>query len=634
LEVAVILDRISGPRDLASLDENELVQLAAEIRSFLVDAVSKTGGHLGPNLGVVELTIALHRVFESPKDAIIWDTGHQSYVHKILTGRRHLFGTLRQAGGISGYPSRSESAHDFVENSHASVALGYAAGLAESRRRHGLDGRVIAVVGDGALTGGVALEALNNIGAMQLDVLVVLNDNGRSYQPTVGSLASYLSRLRLDPRYRKAKKGIERMLESVPAVGASLAEEAKRLKQGLKQLVSPQVIFEDLGFYYAGPIDGHDLHELERAMVLAKDIEGPVLLHVLTEKGHGYSPAIEDEIEKAHALGAFDPLTGKPTKPKPRSWTSAFAEVLCQIAEERPDVVGITAAMASPTGLSKLAERFPDRVFDVGIAEQFATVFAAGLAMGGCRPIVAIYSTFLQRAFDQLMMDVCLHRLPVLFVIDRAGITGDDGPSHHGVFDLSYLRAMPNMVIAAPRDEFELRDLLYTALEHDGPFAIRFPKGSVPEAEARPRAILPIGSWEILREGEDVCVLAVGKTVSHALEAAEKLEGEGVSARVVNARFVKPLPDDLMSYVGGFDLVVTVEDNVLAGGFGSAVLEALSGVGPSSGNRPAVERVGVPDRFLEHASQDIWYERLGLDASGLKKRILDAVESIDRARLG
>ncbi len=613
----MILEKIASPADLKALEPDELDTLCEEIRTFLVDSVSKTGGHLGPNLGVVELTLAIHRVFESPKDAIVWDTGHQAYVHKIVTGRAGRFASLRREGGLSGYPSRSESPHDLVENSHASVALGYAAGLAESRRRYGIEGKVIAVVGDGALTGGVALEALNNIGHMQLDVLVVLNDNGRSYQPTVGSIASYLARLRLSPRYRKAKREVEQILMTIPRVGESLASEARKLKQGIKQLVAPQVIFEDLGFYYSGPFDGHDLCALEQALRMARDVEGPVLLHVLTEKGHGYGPAVEDEVEKAHALGSFDPLTGKPTKPKPRTWTAAFAEELCRVAEERPEVVGITAAMASPTGLSKLAEKYPERVFDVGIAEQFATVFAAGLAMGGARPVVAIYSTFLQRAFDQLMMDVALHRLPVLFVLDRAGITGDDGPSHHGVFDLTYLRAIPDMVVSAPRDEWELRDLIATALEYDGPFAIRFPKGSVPDSPERPRRTLPIGSWELLQDGSDVCLLATGKMVSVALDAAAKLEADGLSVRVVDARFVKPLDPALPDFVSGCKAVFTLEDNVLTGGFGSAVLEEVN----EKGIDVDLVRVGIPNRFLEHASQDSWFERLELDAEGIYRRV-------------
>ncbi len=614
-----MLERIGSPTDLKSLDYEELAQLSQEIREFLVDSVSKTGGHLGPNLGVVELTLALHRVFESPKDAIIWDTGHQAYVHKIVTGRVGRFDTLRQEGGLSGYPSRSESPHDLIENSHASVSLGYAAGLAESRRRHGLDGKVVAVVGDGALTGGVALEALNNIGDKELNILVVLNDNGRSYQPTVGGLASYLARLRLSPRYRKAKREIEHLLTAIPGIGESLAAEAKRIKQGMKQLVAPQVIFEDLGFYYAGPIDGHDIETLERALKLAKEVEGPVMLHVLTEKGHGYTPAVADEIEKLHALGAFDPATGKPTKPKARTWTAAFSDELLAVAERRSDVVAITAAMASPTGLQKLAERYPDRVFDVGIAEQFATVFAAGLAMGGLRPVVAIYSTFLQRAFDQIMMDVGLHRLSVLFIIDRAGITGDDGPSHHGIFDLTYLRAIPSMVVAAPRDEWELRDLMATALEYDGPFAIRFPKGEVPQTPERPTRILPIGSWEVLREGDDVCLLATGKMVANALDAAAKLETDGVSARVVDARFIKPLDPRLEEYISGCRAVFTLEDNVVTGGFGSAVLEELS----AKRIQAPVFQIAIPSAYLEHASQQSWFEKLGLDSAGIHRRVLE-----------
>lgn len=601
---------------LKALDETALNLLAHEIRLFLIDSVSKTGGHLGPNLGVVELTIALHRVFDSPRDPIIWDTGHQTYVHKILTGRADRFDTLRQAGGLSGYPSRSESPHDLIENSHASGSLAYAAGLAKTA-----EGQVVVVIGDGALTGGVALEALNNIGESEDDILVILNDNGRSYQPTVGGLSAHLAHLRFDPRYRRAKARIENRLKEVPRIGDSLAREAKRVKQGLKQLVAPQVLFEDLGFYYAGPIDGHDLPELERDIRLAAEIEGPVLLHVVTEKGHGYTPAVEDELEKHHALGKFDPATGKKIAQTGRTWTAAFTETLCDAAAEHEEIVGITAAMASPTGIGKFAERFPDRAYDVGIAEQYATTFAAGLAMGGLHPVVAVYSTFLQRAYDQVLLDVCLHDLPVTFVLDRAGITGDDGPSHHGMFDLTYLRAMPKMVIAAPRDEWELRDLFATAISHDGPFAIRFPKGQVPDSSERPASRIPIGEWEVLREGRQGLILATGKMVVNSLDAAEKLAADGIELSVVNCRYVKPMDPRLAQWAAETPLVITAEDNVLTGGFGSGVAEVLSDAGVTV----PVLRIGIPDRFLEHASQDIWFERLGLDAEGIASKVQEAI---------
>lgn len=607
---------IESLEELKSLDAAELNLLAHEIRLFLIESVSKTGGHLGPNLGVVELTIALHRVFDSPKDPIIWDTGHQAYVHKILTGRASQFDSLRQAGGLSGYPNRSESVHDLIENSHASGSLAYASGIAKTAK-----GQVVAVIGDGALTGGVAFEALNNIGESEDDILIVLNDNGRSYQPTVGGLSAHLAHLRFDPRYRRAKERIESRLKEVPRIGDSLAREAKRIKQGLKQLVAPQVLFEDLGFSYAGPIDGHNIVELERDIRLAAQIQGPVLLHVVTEKGHGYSPAIEDELEKHHALGKFDPATGKKLSQAGRTWTAVFSEALCHEADKNEALVGITAAMASPTGIAKLAEKYPDRTFDVGIAEQYATTFAAGLAMGGLHPVLAVYSTFLQRAYDQVLLDVCLHNLPVTFVLDRAGITGDDGPSHHGVFDLTYLRAMPNMVIAAPKDEWELRDLFVTAMNHDGPFALRFPKGQVPEATERQEAILPIGQWEMLREGGQGLILATGKMVANSLDAADKLAADGIEVAVVNCRFIKPMDIRLVEWASSAPLVVTAEDNVLAGGFGAGVVEALA----DAGVEVPIVRLGVPDQFLEQASQDIWFERLGLDADGIATSTRDAI---------
>jgi len=468
-----LLETINSPADLRGLDLSQLAELAAEVRAFLVEQTSKTGGHLSPNLGVVELTFALHRVFDSPKDAIVWDTGHQAYVHKIVTGRARDFARLRQAGGLSGYPSRKESEHDLVENSHASTSLSYALGMAEARLRKGTNGFVIAVIGDGALTGGMAYEALNQIAHLQPpNLIIVINDNGRSYAPTVGGLARHLSQLRIDPRYERVKVEISRLLRDLPLVGSTADQAAYRVKESLKQLLQPSTVFESLGIKYAGVVDGHDEAELEAVLSRAKKLKAPVVVHVVTEKGHGYGPAVEDEIDKLHGVSAFDPLTGRP-RSTDLKYTDVFGEALMTAATRRPEVCAITAAMASSTGLLNFAKEFPDRFFDVGICEQHAVTFAAGLAMSGMRPVVCIYSTFLARAFDQTVMDVALHKLPVVFAIDRAGVTGPDGSSHHGMLDLSYLRLIPNMKVAAPADATELCALLETALTMDGLVAIR-----------------------------------------------------------------------------------------------------------------------------------------------------------------
>ncbi len=620
----MILERIDGPQDLAGLTAEELAQLAREIRAFLVDSISRTGGHLGPNLGVVELTIALHRVFESPRDRFIWDTGHQSYVHKILTGRREGFGSLRSAGGLSGYPSRVESEHDLVENSHASTALSYAAGIAEARRLTGEEGGVIAVVGDGALTGGMAYEALNNIGHSQPDLLIVLNDNGRSYQPTVGGLARHLSRIRLSPSYRRVKADVQESLERIPRFGRALADLAKRTKNAAKQLVAPQTIFEDLGLVYSGPIDGHDIAAIERALRSAARLGGPVVVHVVTEKGHGYGPAVSDEIEQFHSVKSFDVGTGAQKAPL-RDYTSVYAEALCEIAENRPEIVAITAAMASPTGLDRFAARFPARFFDVGIAEQHAVGFAAGLAMAGLRPVLALYSTFLQRAFDQLVMDVCLHDLPVVITLDRSGVTGNDGPSHHGVFDLSFTRIAPNLTVIAPADQNELRHALFTALtEINGPCVVRFPKGQASGVDLEPFRALAIGEWGIegdVRTG-DVLVIGTGRMAVQAREAAQRLEKDEVRATAVNARFVKPLDPRLAGWASKASLVVTVEDNLRSGGFGSAVAEKLA----EAGVRTPHVLLAVPDRFLAHGDVDQIHASLGLDAEGIVRSVTTELE--------
>ncbi len=618
-----VLESIHSPADLRSLSRDQLESLAAEIRSVLVDQVSKTGGHLSPNLGVVELTLALHRVFDSPRDAIVWDTGHQAYVHKLLTGRAAAFSTLRQPRGISGYPCRAESPHDVVENSHASTSLSYALGLAEARLRGGVRGHVVAVIGDGALTGGMAYEALNQIAHLQPpNLVIVLNDNGRSYAPTVGGLARHLAQLQIDPRYERVKEEISHRLRDLPLVGAQAEEAAFRFKESVKQLLQPTTVFDSLGLKYAGPANGHDLDALEDLLRRAKRLRAPTVIHVVTEKGRGYGPAIDDELDKLHQVSAqSDPLTGRPRRSE-LTYTDVFGEAMLSAATRRPDVVAITAAMASSTGLLNLAREFPERVFDVGICEQHAVTFAAGLAMGGRRPIVCVYSTFLQRAFDQAMMDVCMHRLPVVFVIDRAGVTGPDGSSHHGVFDLSYLRLMPNLTVAAPADATELCALLETALALDGPMAIRFPKGTVPATPDLPVEPIPVGRWEEVRRGGDVAILAIGRMVEVATVAADQLAAEGVACGVVNARWLKPMDPRLVTdWARRYPLLVTAEDNVGGGGFGSAVLEALAPHGLAGRVRVAA----LPDRFLPHGRQAEILGEHGLDPEGLALTVRDAL---------
>ena len=622
-----ILETINSPADLRRLDGAQLLQLAQEVRDFLVEHTSKTGGHLSPNLGVVELTFALHRVFDSPKDAIVWDTGHQSYVHKIVTGRARDFSKLRQAGGLSGYPSRRESEHDLVENSHASTSLSYALGIAEARLRKRADGYVVAVIGDGALTGGMAYEALNQIAVLQpSNLIIVLNDNGRSYAPTVGGLARHLSQLRVDPRYERIKVEISRLLRDLPLVGSTADQAAYRVKEGLKQLLQPSTVFDSLGIKYAGLVDGHDEAELEEVFSRAKKLHAPVVVHVVTEKGHGYGPAVDDEIDKLHGVPAFDPLTGRPRSTE-LTYTDVFGETLMTAAMRRPEVCAITAAMASSTGLLNFAKEFPDRFFDVGICEQHAVTFAAGLAMSGMRPVVCIYSTFLARAFDQTIMDVALHKLPVIFVIDRAGVTGPDGSSHHGVFDISYLRLIPNLKVAAPADATELCALLETAFTADGPVAIRFPKGPVPATPDLPVEPIPVGRWEELRKGSDAVIFAVGRMVEVAKEAAERLEVRGISCGVVNARWIKPVDPRVVDWARAYPVVVTVEDNVGSGGFGGAVLESLAPHGLAG----RVRTLALPDRFLPQGKAFDILKDNGLDAAGVAQAVYDAIKGIVRS---
>src|SRR5437868_8643097 len=616
-----LLAEINSPTDLKRLDQQQLTQLASEVRAFLVEQIAKTGGHLSPNLGVVELTFALHRVFDSPRDAIVWDTGHQAYVHKLMTGRAKDFAQLRQKDGLSGYPSRKESEHDLVENSHASTSLSYALGIAEARLRKRVGGSVVALNGDGALTGGMAYEALNQIAHLQPpNLIIVINDNGRSYAPTVGGLARHLSQLRVDPRYERLKDEISHLLRDLPLVGSTADQAAYRVKEGLKQLLQPSTVFESLGIKYAGLVDRHDEPALEEVLRRATRLREPVVVHVVTEKGHGYGPAVEDEIDKLHGVSAFDPLTGHPLRTE-LTYTDVFGEALLATAARHPDVCAITAAMASSTGLLNFAKEFPERFFDVGICEQHGVTFAAGLAIAGMHPVVCIYSTFLARAFDQTIMDVALHKLPVVFIIDRAGVTGPDGASHHGIFDLSYLRMIPNLKVAAPKDATELCALLETALAHDGPIAIRFPSGPVPATPDLPAEALPVGRWEALRKGPDAAIFAVGRMVEVAKEAAERLEPLGVRCTVVNARWVKPVDPRIVDWARAHEVVVTVEDNVGAGGFGGAVLEALAPHGLAG----RVRTIALPDQFLPQGKASDILKEHGLDAAGIARSVYAAV---------
>lgn len=620
-----LLEAVQEPRDLTRLSEDELAQLAAEIREFLVDKVSAAGGHLGPNLGVVELTLALHRVFESPKDALIWDVGHQSYVHKILTGRQDGFDLLRQRGGVSGYPARDESEHDHVENSHASTALSYADGMAKAFELSGGDSRtVVAVVGDGALTGGMCWEALNNIAASERPVVIVVNDNGRSYLPTIGGIAEHLASLRLQPGYERFLQRGKELLQHTPVVGKPMYAAAHAAKAGLKDALSPQALFSDLGLKYLGPVDGHDLHALEAALTRAKAFRQPVLVHAVTEKGHGYGPAVNDEIDQMHQTAAVDPATGKPPASTGTAWTSVFGDELARVAENRSDIVGITAAMLHSTGLHKLAEAHPERVFDVGIAEQHAVTSAAGLAMGGMHPVVAIYSTFLNRAFDQLLMDVALHKQAVTFVLDRAGITGPDGASHHGMWDLSLLGMVPGMRVACPRDEPTLREELREAVAvSDGPTALRFSRGKV---GAPIEAVRRDGVVDVLREAsesdsEDVLLVAVGAFGQLGLDAADKLADQGIGVTVVDPRWVLPVPDELIALARRHRLVVSVEDSGRHGGFGAAFAQALRDADVDVPLRD----IGVPQRFHSHASRGEVLTSLGLTAQDVARRVTEWV---------
>ena len=616
-----MIEQIKSPKDLAALSPADLIALATEIRAFLIAKVTKTGGHLGPNLGVVELTIAIHRTFDSPKDVVLFDTGHQSYVHKILTGRSEGFDLLRQKGGLSGYPSRAESEHDVIENSHASTALSWGDGISRGFSLTGQSDRhVVVVVGDGALTGGMSWEALNNIAtAESRNLVIVVNDNERSYSPTIGGMATYLSTLRVTRGYEKFLDWGKDVLQRTPVVGGPIYDTLHGVKKGIKDIIAPQGMFEDLGLKYMGPVDGHDIAAMEKALLKAKAFGAPVILHAITEKGRGYAPALEDEAEKFHAVGIVDPETGLPLAKGVTTWTSVFADELVKQGEAHKNLVAITAAMLGPTGLDKFADKFPDRTIDVGIAEQHAVTSAAGLAFAGMHPVVAVYSTFLNRAFDQVLLDVALHKAGVTFVLDRAGVTGDDGSSHNGIWDLALTGIIPTMHVAAPRDGARLREVLAEALViNDAPSMLRFPKGAIvadiPAFERR-------DGIDVLYRGEsaDVLLVSVGAMAAMAVEAASQAYREGVGVTVIDPRWVKPLPQSLVTMATRYKSVVVLEDGIRHGGIASTISEMFR----DAGLQVPIHSIGVPLTFLEHAKRGQILSELGITAQQISLNIVE-----------
>lgn len=618
-----LLDTISGPGDLKSVAIEDLPLLASEVRELIIETVSELGGHLGSSLGAVEIAIALHYVLDTPNDKIIWDVGHQAYAHKILTGRKDSFKTLRQFGGISGFPKPAESPYDAFVAGHSSTSISAALGMASARDLEGKDYKVVAVIGDGSLTAGLAFEGLNQAGHLKKNLIVVLNDNEMSISQNVGALSQFLSRKITGRFATNLKKDIERFIRSIPRIGTRLIEIAKRAEDSIITLFTPGMLFEGLGFHYIGPIDGHDLPTLISSLKDISTVEGPILLHVLTKKGKGYLPA-ETDPAAFHGVGPFVIETGKPRKPSKPTYTNVFSTALLEIAGSDPRVIAITAAMPEGTGLSRFAKEYPDRFFDVGIAEQHALTFAAGLAKEGFVPVTAIYSTFLQRAYDEVFHDVCLQNLPVVIAMDRAGIVGQDGPTHHGLFDISYLRHIPNMVVAAPKDEGELRHLLYSAVLYGRPVALRYPRGAcLGVNDAGPMKMIPLGEAEVLKDGRDAAIIAIGTMVHPALEAAERLEKAGIRAGVVNARFAKPLDAEcILRVASSANAIITVEENALQGGFGSAVLELFEEKGVSI----PVKRIGVPDEYIEHGSQEELRERLGLTVDGIEAAVVSIVK--------
>ncbi len=611
-----LLNLINQPSDLKQLTDEQLNQLAAEIRGFLLKTVAQTGGHLASNLGVVELTLALHTVFQSPSDQIIWDVGHQSYIHKIITGRFSRFETLRQFNGLSGFPKPEESVHDAFATGHSSTSISAAVGLAKARDLLGENNKVVAVIGDGSLTGGMAFEALNHLGHLQTDLIIVLNDNEMSISKNVGALSRYLTRLRLNPRLRRIKADVQEMLQRIPRLGQATVRTLERLEDSIKYLVIPGMFFEELGINYLGPIDGHNITDLKLHLKQAAIHKGPVLVHVLTTKGKGYDLA-EKNPQQFHGTGPFEITNGQKIDGSvSTSYTEVFSKIIVEMARQNPKILAITAAMTDGTGLVNFAREFPERFFDVGIAEEHAVTLAAGFAKKGFHPVVAVYSTFLQRGYDQIIHDVCLQKLPVIFMLDRAGLVGPDGPTHHGVFDLSYLRHIPNLTIMAPKDGNELQDMLFTALQINGPVAIRYPKrdGLKLIMEDGPKTIQH-GRGEIIKEGQVVALIGVGSMVETAIRAGRRLQKYGIDCTIVNARFVKPLDEELLLHLAeSHQNLFTIEENVTAGGFGSSVLELLTFKGVKGLN---LKILGLPDQFITHGPTEVLLQKCGLDVEGI-----------------
>lgn len=621
-----VLSRVNNPSDLKTLTHHELEQLTEEIRNYIIEVVSENGGHLAPNLGVVEITVALHYVLNSPKDKIIWDVSHQSYAHKILTGRKKLFTTLRKFGGISGFTRREESEHDVYTTGHASTSIAFAMGLAEARDKRGGQETIVAIIGDGALTGGVSFEALNNLGHSKTRLIVIINDNEMSIAKNVGAMSGYLTRIRLDPAYNKLREEVEKVMKKIPGLGEKVCHIGESIKESIKALVVPGMIFEELGLRYFGPIDGHNLERLIKAISLAKEINEPVVIHVITTKGKGFKPA-ENHPEKFHGSSPFEIDTGEPRKKSSlKTYTEVFGESLSKLADFDERIIGITAAMPSGTGLDIFQKSHPERFYDVGIAEQFAVSFAAGLAAEGHRPVCAIYSTFLERAYDQVIQDICLQGVPVVFAIDRGGLVGEDGPTHHGVFDISYLRAIPNMVVAVPSDEMDLSNLLYSSFKWNKPCAIRYPRGTGTGVSISENwTYIEPGKGRFLRNGKDIALIGVGKPVYEAVKAARILEKKGILATVFDARFAKPLDkENILEIATTHSLLITVEDNVVAGGFGEGIISLLN----DNSVKTQVINLGIPDIFITHGTPDELYRLIGLDGESIASKILELFSRI------
>lgn len=610
----MLLEKIHSPKDLKKLTVPQLIQLAEEIRPFIVDVISRTGGHLSSNLGVVELTIALHYIFDTPEDTIIWDVGHQCYTHKILTERQGRFSTIRQNGGLSGFPLRQESKYDTWDTGHASNSISIAVGLAEAKKKRNESHKIVTVIGDGSLTGGMSFEAMNHAGHLKSDIIVVLNDNEMSISKNIGALSSYLNRMMTGEFIGNIREEIKNITKKHPTVYKA----AKHFEEAIKGFFVPGILFEELGFQYFGPVDGHDLGNLTETLKNIKRFKGPVLIHVITKKGRGY-PYAENDPEKFHGISTFELMTGNSVHNGSRTYTEVFGDTIVELAKKDEKIVAITAAMGLGTGLDKFSSLYPERFYDIGIAEQHGVTFAAALALGGLKPFVAIYSTFLQRAFDQIILDVCLQKLPVVFAVDRSGIVGQDGPTHHGVFDLSYFRHIPNMVLMAPKDENELKHMLYSAYLYECPVAIRYPRGEAPGVHIDEQfKEIPLGTWEVLREGTDIAIIACGNMVHPALLAAEELAGEGTECSVINGRFIKPMDRELLLRIAQqTGRILTVEENTIMGGFGSGIMELLS----KEGVVLPVKCLGIPDTFITHGSQNSLRNMIGLDREGITKAI-------------